>query len=239
MSYLYETHCHDSLCSACAHSAPAELVRAYHAAGYAGLVITNHFIWGSTAVDRTLPWAEFVQHYIDAYQQAKAAGDALDFDVLFGIEHAYDGKEVLCYGLDGEFLLSNPDIPQITIREFTDRVHRYGGVVIQAHPYRCCGREEKHVLPEADVDGIEVYNACNKPEQNLWALQFAERKNFILTSGGDIHIDNDPRIGSAGILLPHRVRDGQALSEALKQRSHQYLVNGRPVSNVREQDLVP
>ena len=36
MYYRYETHCHCSECSACSRSTAADLVRAYHAAGYAG-----------------------------------------------------------------------------------------------------------------------------------------------------------------------------------------------------------
>ena len=56
--YLYETHCHCSQCSACAHSTSQELVLAYHKAGYAGVVFTDHFITGNTAVDRNLPWED-------------------------------------------------------------------------------------------------------------------------------------------------------------------------------------
>lgn len=54
--YLYETHCHSSDCSRCGRSTARELVRAYHAAGYAGMVLTDHFVTGNTAVDRSLPW---------------------------------------------------------------------------------------------------------------------------------------------------------------------------------------
>jgi hypothetical protein len=95
MSYLYETHCHASLCSRCAHSTPAELVHAYHRAGYAGLVLTDHFVLGNTAVDTSLPWEAQVRQYQEAFLEAKDAAEGLDFDVLFSIEHACEGTEYL------------------------------------------------------------------------------------------------------------------------------------------------
>ena len=111
--YLYETHCHCSQCSHCASSTSQELALAYYKAGYAGMILTDHFISGNTALDRSLPWDIQVKAYYQAYLDALEAVADLDFDVLFGIEHAYgDGKEVLVYGIDLDFLLANPDIAE-------------------------------------------------------------------------------------------------------------------------------
>mgnify|MGYP003313645820 CR=1 FL=1 len=137
MQYLYETHCHCSQCSHCASSTSQELALAYYKAGYAGMILTDHFISGNTALDRSLPWDIQVKAYYQAYLDACEAVADLDFDVLFGIEHAYgDGKEVLVYGIDLDFLLANPDLCDISLDEFVDRVHTAGGLVVQAHPYR-------------------------------------------------------------------------------------------------------
>ena len=104
MNYLYETHCHGSQCSRCSLSTSRELVRAYHKAGYAGLVLTDHFIWGNTAVSRHLPWEERMRLYYAAYLDARDEAKDLDFDVIFGLEHAYgDGNEVLIYGIGLDF----------------------------------------------------------------------------------------------------------------------------------------
>ena len=109
--FLYETHCHTNACSRCAHSTPEEMVRAYKAIGFAGMVITDHFIHGYTCVPDDLPWEKRMRCYYDAYLRAKEAAE--DFDVIFGLEHAYGGgQEVLCYGIDLDFLLQNPDIPE-------------------------------------------------------------------------------------------------------------------------------
>ena len=236
MRYKYETHCHSSLCSACAHSRPAELVQAYHNAGYAGMVLTDHFIHGNTAVDRTLPWEVRMRRYYAAYLEAVSAARGLDFDVIFGLEHAYGGgQEVLCYGLNLDFLLDNPSIPHLSLPDFATLVHQHGGILIQAHPYRYGGWEIS--IPTDLVDGLEVYNAGNPPQKNLMALQKSREGSFILTSGSDTHWSGQVRPQRAGITLPHRVRDGQELVAALKNRDHRWLVGGHAVEELTEEAL--
>lgn len=239
MYYLYETHCHGSQCSLCSSSTSRELVRAYHKAGYAGLVLTDHFIWGNTAVDRSLSWDERMHCYYNAYLEAKEEAESLDFDVIFGIEHAYgDGKEVLIYGIGLDFLLSNPDIPQISIDELVHRVHETGGIVIQAHPYRDRWYTNLEVPPRADlVDGIEIYNACNYPNEDVQALELANTGSCIQTSGGDIHSAADERIGAAGVLLLHRVHDEKEFVAALKQNTHHLRIRGKDLAQVFPEHL--
>lgn len=239
MGYLYETHCHSSQCSLCAISTAQELVRAYCIKGYAGLVLTDHFIWGNTAVPRHLPWEERMRRYYRAYLDAKEAAAGLDFDVIFGFEHAYgDGKEVLVYGVELDFLLVNPDIPKLNLDQFVERIHEAGGIVIQAHPYRNRSYVNMAVGPRADiVDGIEVYNAGNKPGEDAQALHLAWEKDYIITCGGDVHWAQDERIGSAGVLLPHRVATSKEFADALKRREHGFLVKGKRLGSVTEADL--
>ena len=234
MLYRYETHCHCNIASRCAHSSPAELVRAHHAAGYAGLVLTDHFIHGDTAVPGDLLWEEQMRRYYDAYLEAKKAAETLDFDVIFGIEHAYGGGlEVLCYGIDLPFLLQSPDIPQLNIREFSARVHDYGGILIHAHPYRWAGPELQ--LPMDCLDGIEIYNAGNPADKNVLALQ--NLHGLIPFSGGDIHKADEARVGTSGIALPYRIHDHKELVRALKNRDHQLIIKGRILSCPTEADL--
>lgn len=219
MQYRYETHCHSNRCSRCAHSTPSELVKAYHEKGYSGLVLTDHFIHGNNCVDPDLPWEDRMRCYYDAYLEAKTAADPLDFDAFFGIEHAYGGGlEILCYGIDLDFLLYNSDIPQLDVKEFSNRVHEYGGILIHAHPYRWAGPELE--LPLDLLDGIEVYNAGNAPDKNALALQLAEKTGLLETSGSDLHNINEPKLGTAGISLPYRIKSQRELVAALKRRDH-------------------
>ena len=149
-----------------------------------------------------------------------------------------DGKEVLIYGIDLPFLLNNPDIPEITLDEFAARVKAYGGIVVQAHPYRDRSYVNMAVGPRADlVDGIEVHNPWNQPGEDKQALELAHSGDYIFTSGGDIHVADDPRLGTAGVLLPYRVRDEKQFVAALKQGHHTCLVGGRPVDPVTAEDL--
>ena len=238
MRYRYETHCHGSQCSACSHSTTQELVRAYCEAGYAGLVLTDHFIFGNTSVDRSLPWEARMKCYHQAYLDAREAAKDLDFDVIFGIEHAYgDGKEVLLYGIDLAFLLGNPDIPILTLDALVERVHAYGGIVIQAHLYRDRSYVNMNVGPRDDlVDGIEVYNAGDLPGEDKKALHLSGKKDYIITTGGDVHAAGDPKLGKAGIVLPYRIRNERELVAALKKGNHQFIVIGKLLKEIREAD---
>ena len=112
-TYRYEMHCHCNWCSACAHSSPQAMAKAYYQAGYAGMVLTDHFLSGNSAIGRSLPWKDKVEAYWRAYEAARdwAQGRSRDFAVLFGLEHQYGGgKEVLTYGIDLDFLLAHPDL---------------------------------------------------------------------------------------------------------------------------------
>ena len=44
--YSYEIHCHTAETSRCGKSAAADMVAAYHRKGFAGVVITDHFVNG-------------------------------------------------------------------------------------------------------------------------------------------------------------------------------------------------
>ena len=236
MLYQYETHCHANACSKCAHSTPQELVQAYKAAGFAGLVLTDHFIHGYTSVDSSLSWAERMERYYQAYLEAKALGDQLDFDVIFGLEHAHGGgQEVLVYGIDLDFLLNNPQIENATLEEFSALVHGYGGLLIQAHPYRYGGWE---VPVRTDlIDGIEVFNAGNEPLKNRMALQIAKQNPCILTAGADTHFVGEARVGQAGIALPYRISSGAELVSALKKGDHQWIINGQIIAQITDDVL--
>ena len=236
MDHKYELHCHSSDCSACARANSVEMVHRYKAAGYAGFVLTDHFIFGNSAVDKNLPWEQKMRCYYDAYLKAKNEGEKLDFDVLFGLEHAYGhGKEFLCYGIDLDFLLNNPDIPNISVDEFVRRVHLAGGLVIQAHPYRECGYIDSSVLPRVDlIDGVEVYNARNKPNENISALELLKKINGIAVSGSDFHGRSDEAANRAGIACDRRIKNSTDLIDVLRGGNYKLIVNTQIVDNIEE-----
>lgn len=237
MLYRYELHAHSSDCSACAATPAKDMVQKYKEAGYAGIVLTDHFLLGNSAVDRALPWEEKMHCYYNAYLEAKTAGEKIDFDVIFGIEHAYAaGKEVLIYGIDLDFLLNNPDMLTISLDELAGRLHKAGGIMVEAHPFRIRDYIDQSIMPRLDlIDGIEVYNPGNKTaEENIKALHLAKEHGGIMTSGSDFHGWQGEPADRAGIALPYRVHTGAELVAALKRKDHRLIVNFETADVVTE-----
>ena len=202
--YLYETHLHTSEASACGEVNGADYISFMKSKGYSGMIVTDHFFNGNSAVKRDLPWSERVAIYVSGFKAAEFAAKDKDFDVLFGIEFNFEGDEYLIYGVDEKWLLDNDDILSLTRREVYLRVHEAGGIMIQAHPYR-----ERYYLSDIrltpDVsDGIEVYNAANSDNQNALALRYAQELNVPITSGSDIHYFHGRPMG--GMMLPRRIK---------------------------------
>lgn len=141
--YVYETHMHTSEASACAGSTGTQMARAYKAAGYTGIIVTDHFFYGNTSVDRSLPWEEWVRRFCLGYEHAKAEGDRIGLTVFLGWEACYEGTEFLVYGLDRAWLLAHPQIKDASIEEQYALVHEGGGIISHAHPFR-----EEDYIPE-------------------------------------------------------------------------------------------
>ena len=70
MAYIYETHMHTCQASACGRSPGRDYIQKYIDAGYAGIIITDHFYRGNCGVDRGLPWREFVNRFCSGYEDA-------------------------------------------------------------------------------------------------------------------------------------------------------------------------
>lgn len=79
MSYIYETHLHSCVASACGRSEPEEYIPYYKKLGYSGIFVTDHFFNGNTCIPDTLPWEERVNRYCLSYERAKAEGDKQAF----------------------------------------------------------------------------------------------------------------------------------------------------------------
>ena len=144
--YKYETHLHTKEASACAGATGREMVIAYKEAGYAGIIVTDHFFYGNTGIDRSLPWEDWVEAFAKGYENAKKAGDEMDLQVFMGWESCYQGTEFLVYGLDKQWLLAHPEIKDATIEEQWELVNQYNGLIVHAHPFR-----DEPYIPEVRV----------------------------------------------------------------------------------------
>ena len=163
MAFLYETHMHTCQVSACGVSTGKEHVHFYRDAGYTGIIMTDHFFRGNTAVDRELPWKDRINWLWSGYEDAKAEGDKVGLDVFFGLEQNFAGDEYLVYGLTKEYMMEHPEMEHWTRRQQLEEVHRAGGCVIQAHPFRIRGYMDRIRIGTAYSDGIEAANAGNEP----------------------------------------------------------------------------
>lgn len=207
--FLYETHLHTNQGSACGNNTGREMAIAHKEAGYAGIIVTDHFFYGNTKPNRDLPWQDWVHEFCSGYRDAKAVSKEIDLDVFFGWESGYHGTEFLVYGLDEDWLMNHPEIKDATVEEQYKLVHEGGGIVFQAHPYR-----EEPYIPEVrlfpnDVDGIEVFNAHNKIIDgvdlfNERALEYAAKYNFPVTCGSDIH---STKPECCGVAFDRRMND--------------------------------
>ena len=103
--FYYELHLHTNAASLCSIVEPEEYIQFYINHGYSGIVVTDHFYYGNTAVNRCLPWDMFIDEYCEGYYRAKREGDKYDFTVLFGFEQKFiDGNdEYIVLGISPEW----------------------------------------------------------------------------------------------------------------------------------------
>ena len=224
MEYKYQMHTHTAPTSKCARTTPKELAKALHRAGYSGCVLTNHFYHGNTGVSRELAWDEFVAAYERDYLECKREAEKYGLDILFGIEEGVEGySEILCYGITPEMLYAHPELRECSAQNWYRVLHDLGVLVIQAHPYRVLRPvPDPEPLPLELIDGIEVYNNGNPPEDNANAEIFAfKNPGLILTSGADTH--DAESVGYGGISTDERITDPLALVRVLREGKYRLL----------------
>ncbi len=186
--FKYETHMHTKEASACAASTGAEMAQAYKAAGYTGIIVTDHFFNCNTAIPENLPWETRVDLFCRGYRNALEEGKKCGLHVFFAWEYTYRGADLLTYGLDQDFLLANPDILSWSVEEYFNVIHQNGGFISYAHPFR--GEPEPVCLKlyTEHVDAVEVINTRNQnPESDERALRYAQEHGLLRTCGSDTH----------------------------------------------------
>lgn len=230
--YLYETHMHTSQASKCAGSTGREMAEAAKKAGYAGVIITDHNWYGNNCIDSSLPWEQWVGAFGKGYEDAKSWGDANDFSVFFGYEANYDATEFLIYGVDIDWLIRHPRIKNASVKEQYEMIHKEGGLVIHAHPFREEGYiPEIRLFPEY-VDGVEAVNAThschlsrhhNNPEFDIRALAYAREHHLPMTAGSDIH--NTGLLGG-GVAFKRKLKSVKDYCDAILTGEDYLLTNG-------------
>ena len=75
MAYIYETHLHTSEASKCGKVSGGDYIDYMIKQGYSGIIVTDHFFNGNSAVPKNLPWNEKVAMYVSGYKAAKKMAD--------------------------------------------------------------------------------------------------------------------------------------------------------------------
>ena len=203
MGFLYETHMHTCLASACGKSTGKEHARFYKEQGYTGIIMTDHFFRGNSCIDRSLPWEERIDLFFRGYEDAKEEGDRIGLDVFFGLEENHSGDEYLIYGLTREYMKAHPEMEHWTRKQQLEEVHRAGGCVIQAHPFRMRPYMDRIRLGALFCDGIEAANAGNEALDDARALRYGMEKGLVMTAGSDNH--HSPAETLYGVILESRL----------------------------------
>lgn len=230
--YLYETHMHTFQGSACARATGGEMAQCYKDAGYTGIIITDHNWYGNTRVDRKLPWTEWVEKFFEGYREAKEVGDKIGLQVFPAWEAGYSGPEFLIYGVAPETLMQHPEIKDAPIPEQYEIVHRLGGLVIQAHPYRTANYIDLARIYPDYVDGVEIINAShsNPPSKNRektfcndMAIEMAKARKLPGTAGSDQH---DTRRIYGGMAFSTKLESIEDFVQRIRNREDYVLTDG-------------
>lgn len=232
--YLYETHLHTNLGSACANNSGSEMAEALWKYGYAGMFVTEHNWGGNTCVPRAIPWEDGIDLLKRGYEEALEFGKKHDFDVIWGYEAGYGGPEFLIYGISPEWLKAHPEMKDATIEDQYKMVSEAGGMVVQAHPFREAWYiDEVRVFPDFvdAVEGVNATHSCsksqnhNKPVYDERAIAFANEKHLPMTAGSDIHSTN---LFGGGIAFKHRIHSAEEYKKAIMVGDY-VLTNGEVV----------
>lgn len=215
----YELHCHTSECDLAAHASAAELVRIYHAAGYSGMVITDHYFTGFFSwFQKELIGADHrtaMARRLKGYYAAREEGEKLGFTVLPGAEvrfqkSPYGYNDFLIYGCEEEFFLSAPRLDKLRSLEELHAILPDTACVVLAHPFRV----KMTVMDPTLLFGIEVHNGLTEPYRNAMAEDYARHFGKAMTAGSDCH--HPDHAAKAGIDTPHIISTPADLSRVLR-----------------------
>ncbi len=98
---------------------------------------------------------------------------------------------------------AHPEMEHWTRRQQLDEVHKAGGCVIQAHPFRMRNYMDRIRLGLHFCDGIEAANFGNDPLDDARAIRYGREFGLVMTAGSDNH--KSPAKETYGVELPRRL----------------------------------
>ena len=217
--YKIETHLHTVHSSKCGWLDAATLTEAYRAAGYAGIIVTDHFnrdTFRYLNVDLSSD-TDKVRAFLGGYDRMAEEGAKRGLRIYKGAELRFDECEndYLLFGWpDG--LLADPEaVFRMGVAAFAPLARAAGAVIVQAHPYRrgCTPAIARY------LDGVEVANRNPRHENyNDRAAEYAQQFGLLGLSGSDCH--QPPDIGLGGILTEELPEDSNAMAALIRSGAY-------------------
>ncbi len=202
-AFLYETHLHTKPVSRCGRFSVRENLLFYKELGYAGVIVTNHFLDGNINIDKNAPYEEKINFYFSDYEEALALSSEIGIDVFCGVESSYKGTDFLILGPDKAWYLAHPEIMTMRRSEMLTLMRESGAFTVQAHPYREASYIDHIRLFPRHVEAVEIYNAGNRDVANQMAEHYATLYDLIPFAGSDNHFSRHAEY-LGGMQLPRR-----------------------------------
>ena len=203
-----ELHCHSAEVSDCGQVSARVLTERYVEHGYTTVVLTNHlskFTYKNTRFDRSdWSWKQKIDFYMNGFHRFEEAA-AGKLNVILGCElrSNFDDNDYLLYGVTEELLRSLPDMMDERLSVIREELHLVGGLLYQAHPFR----DTMTVKRPSRLDGIEVFNACNRGPRNRIAEIWADEFGLLKSSGSDFHASSQLICGGIETETPITTRE--------------------------------
>lgn len=215
-----ELHSHSEHSSHCGKVPPEQAAGLFRDAGYDVVVCTDHYntfnvdMFSGTPLEKARQW-------LKGYEMTKEAFEREGVRVLFGLEARIPGSEndYLIFGAEPEFVLENPELHKLDLMSLHDLCHRYGALLIQAHPNRPMCFPASHLC----LDGVEVSNGNPRQKNNNFKTlrQAEDDPRMIRVSGSDFH--QVPDIDRGGIITDCDVRTSAELAECLRSGNYELI----------------
>jgi len=217
-TFKIDPHVHTAEVSLCGHLSAEDVAHRYHKLDYDGIVITDHlheeYISSLGCRDN---WHSCVKHFLQGYENAKAAGAHIGLKVILGAELRFliNDNDYLLYGINEDFLYNTPYLHRLDHKEFFTR---FGNeiLIIQAHPFR----HDNEILAEY-LHGVEVFNGNPRHDnRNERAVKLCkENPNMYPFYGSDAHQNGDE--GRGYMLFNEAVANAHQFRNAVLKRNYQ------------------
>lgn len=222
--FKIETHLHTKHTSPCGQLTAEQIVDGYLAAGYSGVIVTDHYCRDTFLnfdIDPKDSRRAF-EAFLQGYELLLREGEKRGLKVYRGAEVRFDGSwnDYLLFGYSDALLQKPEAVFTMGVEAFYERVKADDAMLIHAHPYRDGGMPTS----ASALDGVEVMNTNrDHKNRNELALDFARQNGLLETSGSDCHTKK--HIGKGGIIVDKLPENDRELVALLRSGNYRLIGN--------------